>query len=259
MKKCLTVIALCLMILPLQGCLGVKVVNAGERGVLTRFGKVEEVLPPGLHFYNPFTESVTSMEIRTQKMESDMECYTKDIQQAKMHVIINYNLSPDKAGEMYQNVGYDWEQKLIPQTAQGVLKAAIGRWDAVDLIANRTKATQDIQDTLEAVLATKNISVTRVEIANIDYSTAFETAVENKVKAIQEAEQQKNVTVNVQEQAKQTVMRAQAEAQAMQIKAQALSQNAALVQWEAVQKWNGAMPVYMMGNSVPLINLQPKQ
>lgn len=244
------------MTIPLQGCLGVKVVDAGERGVLTRFGKVEEVLTPGLHFYNPFTESVTAMEIRTRKMETDMECYTKDIQQAKMHVIINYNLTADKAGEMYQDVGYDWEEKLIPQTAQGVLKAAIGKWDAVDLIANRTRATQEIQDTLATVLATKDIQVTRLEIANIDYSKDFETAVENKVKAIQEAEQQKNVSVNVQEQAKQVVMRAKADAEAMQIKAQALTQNAALVQWEAVQKWDGKMPVYMMGNSVPFINLK---
>lgn len=258
MKKTITITALCLMTLPLQGCLGVKVVDAGERGVLTRFGKVEESLPPGLHFYNPFTETVTSMETRTQKMETDMESYTKDIQQAKMHVILNYNLEAAKAGEVYQNVGYDWEEKLIPQTLQGVLKAAVGKWDAVDLIANRTKVTQEIQDNLAAVLSTNGIQVTRLEISNIDYTQEFETAVENKVKAIQEAEQQKNVTINVQEQAKQVALRAKADAEAMQIKAQALTQNAALIQWEAVQKWNGVMPVYMMGNTVPFINIGTK-
>ena len=44
----------------------------------------------------------------------------------------------------------------------------------------------------------------------------------------------------------------------MKIRATALTQNKALVEYEAVKKWDGKMPQYMMGNSVPFINIKQK-
>ena len=66
----------------------------------------------------------------------------------------------------------------------------------------------------------------------------------------------KNETVRIEEEAKQTVKTAQAEAEAMRIKSQALSQNKGLVEFEIAKKWDGKLPVYMMGNSVPLIDFK---
>ena len=40
------------------------------------------------------------------------------------------------------------------------------------------------------------------------------------------------------------------------IKANALERNPKLVNYEAVQKWDGKMPQYMLGNSVPFIDLK---
>jgi prohibitin 2 len=262
MKKIYTVAALTLMTLPLQGCLGAKVVNTGERGIETNFGKVTGEVSEGLHFYNPFTSSIVVMDTRTQKWEYDDETYTKDIQQAKMHVVINYNLDPAHAEDVYRDVGDDWVNKLIPQTVQGTLKAVIGQWDAMDLIGNRAKAQAEIQERIAAALADKHVMITRIEISNIDYTKEFEDAVEQKVKAIQEAEQAKNNTVKVAEEAKQAVLTAKGEAEAMQIKAQALSTNANLIPYEAikvqaaaVEKWNGELPQQMLGSAVPFINI----
>lgn len=255
MKKMLKYGVLWLAVLPLQGCLGVKIVDTGERGVETNFGKVTGEVPEGMHFYNPFTSSIVTMDTRTQKWEYDDETYTKDIQQAKMHVVVNFNLDPAHAMDMYRLVGEDWENKLLPQTVRGTLKAVIGEWDAMSLIGNRSKAQSDIQERITAALADKYIIVTRVEISNIDYAKEFEDAVEAKVKAIQQAEQAKNNTARVSEEAKQTVLTATAAASAMKIKADALTANANLVQYEAVQKWDGKLPEYMMGNSVPFINI----
>ena len=41
----------------------------------------------------------------------------------------------------------------------------------------------------------------------------------------------------------------------MAIRANALTQNKALVEYEAVQKWDGHLPQYMMGNTVPFMNI----
>lgn len=250
--------ALIAMMFSLQGCLGVTIVDTGHRGVETHFGKVVgESLPEGIYFYNPFTTSIAEMDVRVQKYDVETEAYTRDVQQGKLHIVVNYNLEKTKAHEMLVNVGNDWEDKLIPQAVNGTVKAVIGKWDAVDLIANRSKAQEDIQTMLVEALASRDVHVTRVEIANIDYSDEFEKAVEAKVTAIQTAEQEKNKTVQIQEQAKQKVFTAKAEAESMAIRAQALTQNAALVQYEAVQKWDGKLPVYMLGNSTPFLNVSP--
>ena len=45
----------------------------------------------------------------------------------------------------------------------------------------------------------------------------------------------------------------------MQIRATALTQNKALVEYEAVQKWDGKLPEYLMGGSIPFINLPVKK
>ena len=60
----------------------------------------------------------------------------------------------------------------------------------------------------------------------------------------------------VEERAKQKIISAQAEAKSMTIRARALTQNKALVEYEAVQKWDGKMPHMMMGGGTPFINIK---
>ena len=234
------------------------IVETGHRGVKVVLGKVQpESLEEGLYFYNPIISTIKKMDVRVQKYDIETSTYTKDVQQAKMHIVMNYNLEKTKAHEMLENVGSDWEEKLIPQAVNGTVKAVIGKWDAVDLIGNRSKAQEEIQTMLTEALGNRDVHVTRVEIANIDYTPEFEKAVESKVVAIQTAEQEKNKTVQIQEQAKQRVMSAKAEAESMSIRAQALSQNKGLVEYEAVQKWDGKLPTYMLGGATPFINVTP--
>ena len=86
----------------------------------------------------------------------------------------------------------------------------------------------------------------------------FEKAIESKVTAEQEALKAKNRTVQIQEEAKQKLISAEAEAKSMAIRANALTQNKALVEYEAVQRWDGKLPVYMMGDTIPFVNLKAK-
>jgi hypothetical protein len=42
----------------------------------------------------------------------------------------------------------------------------------------------------------------------------------------------------------------------MRIKATALERNQKLVEYEAVQKWNGELPQYVGSGSIPFINIK---
>lgn len=108
---------------------------------------------------------------------------------------------------------------------------------------------------LQEQLDDNYISITDFNITDIDYSDAFEKAIESKVTAEQEALKAKNITVQVKEEARQKVIAAEAEAKSMAIRAQALTQNKALVEYEAVKKWDGKLPQYQMGGSIPFINI----
>ena len=99
-----------------------------------------------------------------------------------------------------------------------------------------------------------HINISDISIKNIDYSDTFEQAIEAKVVATQKAEEAKNRTVQVKEEANQKLIEAQAEAESMKIRSQALSQNQNLVAYEAVQRWDGKLPVNIYGSApIPFI------
>jgi prohibitin 2 len=245
-------------------------VDNGHRGMKVSFGKVDdELLTPGLAFVNPFTTKVVQMNIQTDKWEGESQAYTRDVQQAKILFTLNYNLDPSKVIETYQSVGTDWAGKLVGQVVHESIKREFGQHEAVDVIAQRDKASRAIEAEVKEKLALRSVNVTGFQLTNIDYTPEFEHAVEQKVIAQQKAIEEQNRTVQIREQAAQkvetakgnaeaTMLNAKAEAESIRIRANALEANAKLVEWEAVQKWNGQMPTYMMGGAMPFIQIPTK-
>ena len=250
-----------LLVLLLLVCLIVMVnpfvmVGPGERGIKIRLGQVQTTsYEEGLHLIVPFIDKFRTMDVKTQRNTKTTAVYTKDIQQARITYVLNYNVEPSSVNKLFQQVGLDYESKILIPVVEGTIKDIIGKWNAQDLIANREKATGDILFKLQEQLKDNYLVITDFQMTEINYSDVFEKAIESKVTAEQEALKAKNKTVQVQEEARQKVIAAEAEARSMAIRAQALSQNKSLVQYEAVQKWDGKMPQYMLGNSVPFINV----
>lgn len=236
---------------------GFEIVDTGYRGVKTNFGKVVEApLGEGLHFYNPMTSDIKELEVREVKTNGQTMAYTKDVQNATIDFAVSYALNPDSVGNTYKEAGYDWAEKFIPQRVKGAIKAIIGQYEATDLVQRREQATEKIRETLGEKLLEKHITLRGFEITNIDYNDKFEKAVEAKVIATQQAQEAKNRTVKIREEKAQKILQAEGQAKAMEIQAQALMKNKSLIEYEAVQKWDGKLPVYMLGNgTTPFINV----
>lgn len=234
-------------------------VDTGHRGIKVTFGNVEQVpLSEGLYFINPFTSHIEQLSIQTIKWDATTEAYTKDVQKSVIHFALNYSLEPLAAADIYRTVGASWSATLIPQIVNEEIKRQIGQIEAVQLVASRDQVAREIERLITVNLAAKHIIVSGFRMTNIDYTKEFEDAVEAKVVAQQRAIEEQNRTVQIQQQANQKVITATAEAQSMTIRAKALEQNPKLVEWEAVQKWNGTLPQYMLGGSTPFINLAGK-
>ena len=233
------------------------IVGVGERGVKVTLGQTSPVaLEEGVHFVMPFFTTVKKMNVKTVKSNIATMAQSKEIQQARIVYVVNYNLQPENAPKMWRTVGRDYVSVVVMPTVEGIVKDTIGKWNAQDIVANREKVASEVLFKLNEKLGPKYINVSDFQITEIQYSQAFEQAIESKVTAEQEALKAKNKTVQVQEEARQKIIASEAEAKSMAIRAQALTQNKNLVEYEAVQKWDGKLPQYMMGNSVPFVNLK---
>ena len=233
-----------------------KQIDTGHRGVRTWWGKITSVepLPEGLYFYVPIAGDIIEYECRTQLYSDVFATYTKDMQTANVNIAVNYSLDSNGVIDIHKNIGQYYESKDLYTAISSGIKDIIGKWDAASLVENRDKAAQQILEKLSDELVKRHIIPENVSIKNIDYSDTFERSIEAKVVAKQKAEEAKNRTVEVEEEAKQKVLSAEAEAKSMQIRAEALSQNKNLVSYEAVQKWDGKLPVNIYGSApIPFV------
>lgn len=245
-------------LLSTSGC-GFKQVDTGNVGIEKRFGKiVGEPLQPGLQFYNPLTAGVTEFNIQEKTMTGKGMCNTRDTQVVTVDYTATFSAESSKVFDIYRQYGEDWVAGAgIAAIIESQIKIAIGKFEAGDLVKNQDAAARASFESVKVALEGKNTHLGTLAFRNIDFSDEFEKAVESKVVAEQSAMQAKNRTVEVEEEARQTVLSAKAEAESMKIKSQALAQNKGLVQFEAVQKWDGKLPVNIYGNApIPFIEIE---
>lgn len=256
-KNFSVLIAIALILSAIVGATCVTQIDAGHRGVKTVWGKVTgESLPEGLYFYNRISSNIYPLDCRTSKFSLRTNVYTKDVQQSEVQITINYNLDPLFAHDVFEKVGADYASKIIQPQVLSALKDTFGKWEADKIIANREKARNDILTNLKETLQENHIQISSVMLDNIDFSDQYERAIEEKQIATQNAIKAVNKTRQIEEEAKQKVLTAQAEAESMRIRSQALSQNQNLVQYEAVQKWDGKLPVNIYGSApIPFLSI----
>jgi len=249
MKKLITLVSL----VTLAAC--TEVPN-GHRGVVTNYGKINEVASEGLVWYNFWTEDVTLIDMRQIKWNGETQAYTRDVQQAAIKFTLTYRLDPSAVKKVYQTVGPEWASTLVPQVVEQSIKDVFGQSEAVkDAINNRAIVQDKILAEVKRRLKARDVIAMGFELRDISFSAAFEKAVEAKQVAVENANAERNKTVAVQERANQQIITAKADAESMKIKTEALAGNAKLVEYEAVQKWDGVLPTMMMGNTVPFINV----
>ena len=235
------------------------VISPGERGVKVTLGKISpEVYQEGVHFVTPFVSHISKWDVKTTTTNIKTQTPTKDIQTATIVYTLAYHLNPETVAKLQKEVGKDYYNKLILPVVESVVKDVIGKQNANELIGNREVVASAIKVKLVEALNSSYFAVTDFNITNITYEPSFMKAVEEKVTAEQEALKAKNKTVQVQEEARQKILTAEAEAKSIQLKAQALANNKQIVELEYAKKWDGKLPEYMMGGSVPFINVGKK-
>ena len=221
-------------------------VSAGHTGVISTFGKISDtVLQEGLHFKAPW-QSVTKVDNRIVKLEVETESSSKDLQTVSTTLAVSYRIDTNMSYSIIKNVGKDYETILVTPAVNETLKAVTAKYTAEECITNRSKVSQELVESINEKLNVQGISVNDVNIINFNFSEAYNVAIEEKQVAEQQlkkAETEKQAAiVNAEAEAEKKKIAAEAEAEATLTKALAQAESKNLIDYEAIQKWNGEMP-----------------
>lgn len=239
------------------------VIDAGERGVVLRFGAVNRVVAEGIHFKLPMMEDIVRMTVRVQKNTTKTEAASRDLQVVQTTMVLNYNLQADKAGEVYKAIGLNYVEKIIDPVVKEGFKAASARYTAEELISKREALKTEVRNYLRDQLAKFGIVVVELSITDFEFSQEFNHAIEAKQTAEQLALKARRDLDRIKVEAQQKIAAAQAEAEALRLQRQVISPELVKLrqieaQMKAIDKWDGKMP-NVTGGAVPFIQVEKEK
>lgn len=230
-------------------------VGAGERGVLLQFGAVKDkVFEEGLYFKIPLVQKVVKMDVKIQKDEVEASASSKDLQIVTSKIALNYHLAPDSVNNIWQDVGKDYNSRIIAPAIQEAVKATTAKFTAEELITKREEVKEQIKTNLTERLLVHKIIVDEFNIIDFYFSDAFNSAIEAKVTAEQLKLKAERDLERIKIEKEQKISEAQGKAEAIRIEAQALMANPRVVNLRWIEKWNGETPKYW-GEASPFIGI----
>jgi len=238
-------------------------VDAGDRGVVLRFGEVNRVVDPGPHFKIPLAEEVVYMSVRVQKTTTKTEAASRDLQVVQTTMVLNYNLEPSKAGSMYSNIGLNYNERVIDPAVKESFKAAAARYTAEELISKRETLKTEVRNYLRDRLHVFGVVVVELSITDFEFSQEFNKAIESKQTAEQNALRAKRDLERIKVEAEQKIASARAEAEALRLQRQVISPELIQLrqieaQIKAIEKWDGKLP-NVTGGTVPFIQVEKER
>lgn len=240
------------------------IIDPGHRGVVATFGKVEgEPLGEGIHLVYPFADSVHKYNVQVQKKSTSTTAASKDLQQVTAEVTLNYSINPSSVADIYTNIGsIDAVQfRLIEPAVQEAVKASAARYNAEELITKRPEVRENIKVMVDERLTKYGVITKDFSITDFDFSEKFNSAIEAKVTAEQEKLRAQNDLERIKIEAEQKIASANAEAESLRVQKQQITQELLELrkieaQREAIAKWNGALPQYMLQETTPFLSVK---
>jgi prohibitin 2 len=199
----------------------VVVVPAGQVGVVTNFGRVEErTLPAGLQIVTPVAEQVTVVDVRVQPHTfQEISAASKEYQTVKLSGTMNYHIDPQWAYDLYRTVGLDFAEKVIDPAFSDFIKEVVPNYPIGEILQKRDEIRALAKQQLSANLSRYHILVDDIYLSNVSFSAEYEAAIEAKQVAQQQVQTEEQILAQRQIQAQQRVAEAQGQADAAVVEA----------------------------------------
>jgi prohibitin 1 len=200
-------------------------VEPGHRAIIfdKAFGGVQEkVVGEGMHFYIPGAQKPIIYEVRSIPKTITSVTGTKDLQQVDVALRILYRPIEEYLPSLYNNVGPNFEEKILPSIVNEVLKAEVAKYDGIQLLGQREKISYSIKEEITTRAKGFNLTLDDVALTHLAFGKEFTQAIELKQVAQQDAERQKFIVQKNEEEKKAFIIKYEGESEAARLIADAV-------------------------------------
>ncbi len=162
---------------------GIKILREYERAVIFRLGRMVEPRGPGITYVIPFIEKMMRVDLRTVTMDiPPQDVITRDNVSVKVNAVLYFRvLEPNRAIREVENYLF-----ATSQLAQVTLRSVCGQGELDELLAEREKINNRIQEILDAQTEPWGIKVVLVELKHIDLPQEMQRAMAKQAEAERE-------------------------------------------------------------------------
>lgn len=247
------------------GYVGVRVNLYADKGVQN------EVVGTGRYFLG-INERMYEFPTFNQLMnyETPFTFQTSDAMDVKARIGVEYNIEPEKAADVFATYRKGIEEITEVNLRQYISDALINHGTTMDINeltqGGKTHLLDSVTKEIRDKLSPIGIRIIKLSwIDDLQYPEQVKESINAKIEATQRALLRENEVAQSKAEAQKLIeaakgeaesvrLRAQAEADAIAIKAKALRDNPNVLQLNAIDKWDGKLPVYMTGGTaVPFV------
>ena len=163
--------------------MGIRVLAEYERGVVFRFGRFTQVKQAGLRWIIPGVDRMVRISLREIVMDvPPQEVITRDNVSLKVNAVLYFRvLHPEKSVIQVENYLYG-----TSQLAQTTLRSVCGQAELDDLLAERDRINQQLQQIIDDQTEPWGVKVRAVEVKQIDLPQEMQRAMAKQAEAERE-------------------------------------------------------------------------
>jgi regulator of protease activity HflC (stomatin/prohibitin superfamily) len=248
-----------------------KVVEAGQVGVKTLYGKVDDdILYSGLHVINPLVE-VTPFDVKTQNYtmsaiheegakggDDAIRILTSDGLEVTIDLSVLFSVKPKEAPNILKEIGDDYLDKIVRPVSRTAIRDNAVSYEAVALYSSKRQEFQEkIFNTISASFAKRGLKLEQLLIRNITLPESVRKTIESKINAEQDAQKMQFVLQKERQEAERKRVEAQGIADYQKILSTGLSdrqlQYESILAQKAIATSPNAKVIIMGGNKNPII------
>ncbi|KAF3082261.1 Prohibitin-1, subunit of the prohibitin complex (Phb1p-Phb2p) [Orbilia oligospora] len=232
-------------------------VKGGSRAVIfDRLSGVKEtVVNEGTHLLIPWLQKAIIYDVRTKPRNISTTTGSKDLQMVSLTLRVLHRPEVARLPKIYQSLGLDYDERVLPSIGNEVLKAIVARFDAAELITQREQVSNLIRAELLKRANEFNIALEDVSITHMTFGKEFTKAVEQKQIAQQDAERARFIVEKAEQERQASVIRAEGEAESAETISKAIEKSGdGVIQ---IRKIDAAKDIAQMLASNPNVTYLP--